>query len=449
MSSYESYRNTPESGWYTKLPLSWKSQKLRELFSERKTKVSDKEHLPLSVGKMGVVPQLERAVKTENGDNRKLICKDDFAINSRSDRKGSCGISKYDGSCSLIITVLKPHHSLNSRFYHHLLRSHFFSEEFYRNGFGIVSDLWTTKWATMRDIYIPVPPPDEQDQIVRFLDWKISSINRMIAIKRKEISCLDTLKNAMINHAVMRGIRKGVPLKDSGIKWLGQVPAHWFITNLRQLLHVVSEKKHPELPLLSVVRERGVIIRDIHDKDVNHNFVPDDLSGYKMVRKGQFAINKMKAWQGSYGVSPYTGIVSPAYFVFDVKFDNLSYFHHAIRSSVYVNFFAQASYGVRVGQWDLQMDKMKEIPFITPPKDEQDEIVSHIEKGLSRYDKAIDNLTEEVEKLHELKARLISDTVTGKIDVRGIDIPAYEPMTDEMLSEADEYADDGPDTEEV
>ena len=209
MSSYESYRNTPESGWYTKLPLSWKSQKLRELFSERKTKVSDKEHLPLSVGKMGVVPQLERAVKTENGDNRKLICKDDFAINSRSDRKGSCGISKYDGSCSLIITVLKPHHSLNSRFYHHLLRSHFFSEEFYRNGFGIVSDLWTTKWATMRDIYIPVPPPDEQDQIVHFLDWKISSINRMIAIKRKEISCLDTLKNAMINHAVMRGIRKG------------------------------------------------------------------------------------------------------------------------------------------------------------------------------------------------------------------------------------------------
>ena len=95
------------------------------------------------------------------------------------------------------------------------------------------------------------------------------------------------------------------------------------------------------------------------------------------------------------------------------------------------------------------MDKMKEIPFITPPKDEQDEIVSHIEKGLSRYDKAIDNLTEEVEKLHELKTRLISDTVTGKIDVRGIDIPAYEPMTDEMLSEADEYADDVPDTEEV
>lgn len=233
MIAYESYRKTPESPWYTELPLSWKSQKLRALFSERKTKVSDKEHLPLSVGKMGVVPQLERAVKTENGDNRKLICKGDFAINSRSDRKGACGISAYDGSCSLIITVLKPHHTLNSRFYHYLLRSHFFSEEFYRNGFGIVSDLWTTKWTTMRNIYIPVPPLKEQDQIVRFLDWKVSSINRLIptaaittgnaiaksnSLLARRIMLLQELKTRLISDTVtgkidVRGIE--VPAYES------------------------------------------------------------------------------------------------------------------------------------------------------------------------------------------------------------------------------------------
>ena len=106
----------------------------------------------------------------------------------------------------------------------------------------------------------------------------------------------------------------------------------------------------------------------------------------KMVKKGQFAMNKMKAWQGSYGISPYTGIVWPAYFIFDVSFDNLEYFHYAIRSKVYVNFFAQASDGIRVGQWDFQMDKMKEIPFMFPPEDEQQAIVEYIKKILPQYD---------------------------------------------------------------
>ena len=108
----------------------------------------------------------------------------------------------------------------------------------------------------------------------------------------------------------------------------------------------------------------------------------------KTLKKGQFAMNKMKAWQGSYGVSDYTGIVSPAYFIFDIDFDNLKYFHYAIRSKVYVNFFAQASDGIRVGQWDLQMDKMKEIPFIVPPADEQIQIVEYIESALPKYDDA-------------------------------------------------------------
>ncbi len=115
-------------------------------------------------------------------------------------------------------------------------------------------------------------------------------------------------------------------------------------------------------------------------------------SGYKVVRKGQFAMNKMKAWQGSYGISEYTGIVSPAYFIFDVDFDNIEYFHYAIRSKVYVNFFAQASDGIRVGQWDLQMDKMKEIPFIVPSPEEQQAIVEYIPEDFAAYDSEIEKL---------------------------------------------------------
>ena len=192
--AYIKYINTPEAVWFSSIPNKWRATKMRELFSERNIKVSDKDYPALSVGKMGVVPQLDTAVKTDNGDNRKLICIGDFAINSRSDRKGAGGISNYEGSASLIITVLNPHHELNGKFYHYLLRSHYFSEEFYRNGHGLVSDLWTTKWDTMRNIYIPVPPRDEQDQIVRYLDWQTSNINKLIHGYQKQIELIEEKK---------------------------------------------------------------------------------------------------------------------------------------------------------------------------------------------------------------------------------------------------------------
>lgn len=281
------------------------------------------------------------------------------------------------------------------------------------------------------ELEIVIPPREEQDQIVRFLDWKVSEINRLINIKRKEIERLEELKKAVISHAVTLGLNSTVFLKNSGVNWLGEIPEHWNIVKLRQILHSVSVKNRPDLPLLSVVREQGVIIRNIEDKEANHNYIPDDLSNYKMVCEGQFAMNKMKAWQGSYGISPYTGIVSPAYFIFDVDFENLEYFHYAIRSKVYVNFFAQASDGIRIGQWDLQMDKMREIPFFVPPADEQKAIVEYIKSSIPQYEKAIKTLTSQIERLHEMKNRLISDVVTGKIDVRGIEIPEYEYTAEE------------------
>lgn len=440
MQEYADYTSVP-TAWLTELPSHWDCKKIGSLFSERKTKVSDKEFQPLSVAKIGVVPQLETAVKTDAGDNRKLVRAGDFVINSRSDRKGSCGVSELDGSVSLINIVLTPRSQWNAKYVHYLMRSQPFSEEYYRYGRGIVSDLWTTRFSEMKNILLPIPSRSEQDQIVRFLDWKVSMINRLINTKRKEIKAVDAMKRSMVSSAVTRGLNPGTPMKFSGVKWLGDIPEHWETIKLRQLLHPVSIKNHPELPLLSVVREQGVIVRDVTDKEANHNYIPDDLSGYKMVKKGQFAMNKMKAWQGSYGISDYTGIVSPAYFIFDVSFDNLEYFHYAIRSKVYVNFFAQASDGIRVGQWDLQMDKMKEIPFIVPPADEQVAIVEYIKKTLPRYDVAIEKLTAEVETLEEYKAKLIADVVTGKIDVRDVEIPDYEFVDEDADSDSDSEED--------
>lgn len=177
--------------------------------------------------------------------------------------------------------------------------------------------------------------------------------------------------------------------KDN-LAWLGTIPDHWQVSKLRQVLSPFSEKNYPDMPLLSVVREKGVIIRNVESKEENHNYVPDDLSNYKLVKQGQFTMNKMKAWQGSYGVSKYEGIVSPAYFVFNFKCDiNRDFFNAAIRSKAYVSYFGQASDGIRVGQWDLSMARMKDIPFLVPPREEQDQIVRFLDWKVSGINKLI------------------------------------------------------------
>lgn len=447
MKKYDKYKKIEEAVWYDRIPFNWTSTKMRDIFSERRQKVSDKEYPPLSVGKMGVVPQLDTAVKTDNGENRKLIKKGDFAINSRSDRKGSGGMSNYDGSASLIITVLKPHNELNIQFYHYLLRSHYFSEEFYRNGKGLVSDLWTTKWEEMRNIYIPVPPREEQDQIVRYLDWQVSKINKLIHGYQKQIKLLEETKNTIVDNAVLHGMRKN-NLIFSGNNLLGDIPEGWGIVKLRSLLTPISIKNHPTEKLLSVVRNEGVIIRDIENKEVNHNYIPDDLSGYKLVERGNFVINKMKAWQGSYGVSNYRGIVSPAYYVFDLKYECPEFFHIAIRSKRYVQFFSQASDGIRVGQWDLSMSRMKEIPFVVPPVEEQLEIVHYVKSQLAIIENTISGIQKQIDLLREYRTRLISDVVTGQIDVRDIVVPDYIPEEDTDIetdaeTDTEEVAEDG------
>ena len=443
MSGYAEYRevNLP---WLKAVPAHWEIRRNKNIFTEQKEIVGERsaDYTLLSLTLNGIIPRdMDGGGKfPESFDKYKIVKNGDmaFCLFDIDETPRTVGLSGYNGMLTGAYTIMRVS-NINARFiyYYYLALD---------NG-KMLRPLYTglrktININTFQSTKVPVPPREEQDQIVRFLDWKVSNINKLINIKKKEIKAIDALKRSTVSHAITRGLTADAPMKYSGVKWLGDIPAHWKVTKLRQILHPVSEKNHPEFPLLSVVREQGVILRDVEDKEANHNFIPDDLSGYKVVRKGQFAMNKMKAWQGSYGVSDYTGIVSPAYFIFDIAFENLEYFHYAIRSKVYVNFFAQASDGIRVGQWDLQMDKMKEIPFIVPPADEQIAIVKYIKQALPQYDAAIEKLTEEVAVLEEYKNKIIADTVTGKIDVRGIEIPEYE-FVDEDIDNADEVMEQG------
>ena len=200
--------------------------------------------------------------------------------------------------------------------------------------------------------------------------------------------------------------------KDSGVQWIGEMPSHWESKQLRSFLTLFTDKGHGDAQLLSVTREQGVVERDKEDKEENHNFVPEDLSGYKYLEKGDFAINKMKAWQGSYAVSDYNGIVSPAYFTCKLRGVNRTFFSRAIRSMAYVPFFTQYSKGIRVGQWDLNPNALKTIPFFLPPLAEQEKIVSYLEDKTSKIDAYVAEKEKEILLLQELKQKTIADAVT-------------------------------------
>lgn len=236
--------------------------------------------------------------------------------------------------------------------------------------------------------------------------------------RERELAALEELRQAEIAEVVTHGLNPDAPMRDSGILWLGKIPAHWKLKQLRAYLKLVSIKGHGDKQLLSVTREQGVIVRNVESKEENHNFIPEDLSGYKLILPGQFAVNKMKSWQGSYGVSDYEGIVSPAYYVCELDFPCKEFFSIAIRSKAYIPFFTQLSKGIRVDQWDLSPIALKSIYFAEPPLEEQQAIVDYVNAKTAKIDGLIADLSAQIDKLKEYKQRLIADAVTGQIDVR-------------------------------
>ena len=331
--------------------------------------------------------------------------------------------ANYTGIITSAYIAVRVRNNLSSKYVTYLFKALDSRKVF--NGLGTGIRL-TLTYKELKKYYILLPPQEEQRQIVAYLDYKSNKINERICQRERELQTLSELKQAEIAAVVTRGLDPNVPMKESGIEWIGQIPAHWEVTQLRKYLRLFSDKGHPDMDLLSVTREQGVIVRDITSKEENHNFIPDDLSGYKLIQKGQFAINKMKAWQGSYGVSKYKGIVSPAYYTCELNNIDTEYFDVAIRSQAYIGFFTKYSKGIRSGQWDLSPDALKSIPFVEPPIVEQRAIVSYITEISEKIDSYITKLKEEINYLQEYKQRLISDVVTGKVDVRGVEIPNEE-----------------------
>lgn len=443
MKRYEAYKPSG-TAWFTSVPEPWNILKINALFSQRKEKVSDKDFAPISVTKNGIMPQLETVAKTDDGDNRKKVCAGDFVINSRSDRKSSCGISQLEGSVSLINIVLKPRKEINGCYAHYLLRSQPFSEEFYRNGRGIVADLWTTRYSEMKNILLPVPPRDEQDQIVRYLDWQVSKINRLIAAKRKEIELtreyalakIEDVFNTTIgtdsdNIPIGRHIRK----IESG-------------TSVNSIIGT-ADKETPG------VLSTSCVYGNHFDASQNKRVEPADYERVSCpVRKNTVIVSRMNtpALVGACGFSDkdIDNVFLPDR-LWQVYFDDTLMpefvWRYLSRPSAQA-WFATIATGSSNTMKNITKPQFKAVLIPNVPSDMQRRIIKSISKITDERDTACQLYGQTISTLQALRTRLISDVVTGQIDVRGIEVPDYEHYDEASENATEESSDSDYDTEE-
>jgi len=445
MSNYI-YQKPKKIDWLNQIPAHWKEVRLGSLFTQRKEKVSDIDYSPLSVTKNGVVPQLDNAAKSNDGSNRKLVLKGDFAINSRSDRKGSSGVSIYDGSVSLIYIVLKPI-KIEPRYSEYLLKSYYFKEEYYRYGRGIVEDLWTTRYSEMKNMLIPSAPLKEQTAIANFLDYKLEKINRFITKKKQLIELLIEQKSAIINKAVTKGINTNVKLKPSGIEWLGDIPEHW---EVRKFSNEIFFQEGPGIMAVDF-KDTGVpLIRISGVKDeyvslYGCNFLDpakvEKKWGHFKLEIGDIIISGSASTElssevnkATAGAIAYTGLIRLKPRKPTIKKDYIKLFVGSKLFHTQIDLQKTGSTMQHFGPTHL-----KRMFVILPSVAEQEGILSFIDNESFKVNKIILTIEKELTLVEEYKTALIAEAVTGKINVRDLEIPQQETLLAMVAEEAENY----------
>lgn len=422
MNKYERYRDTGLT-WINKVPEKWNLKKINALFDERREKVSDTDYEALSVTKNGIFKQLDNVAKTNDGDNRKKVQRNDFVINSRSDRKGSSGLSDFNGSVSLINIVLRIKKEY-PRYMHYLLKSVPFQEEFYRNGKGIVADLWSTNFQSMKSIILPIPPIKEQVQIANYLDWKINEIDRLIQIEKEKIKQLDYKKQVSISIEYKK------------------------INEQRRLKMLLLE------PLLyginGVGKEKGKIrfirITDIDScgklKNEKKLYI-DDCEDKLLLKCGDILFARSGATVGkSYMHVNNNGLMSFAGYLIRARLDNklvIPKFVYLYLQSEYYELWKKSVF-IQSTIQNISAEKYSNLLIPIADKETQHKTIQIVNKIINSVENYKTIVFKKITELELLKQSLISEVVTGQIDVRDIAIPEYEKVAiaDGEIEETDE-----------
>ena len=399
--------------WVGKIPEHWNIKRIAAFYCLRNEKVSDRDYPPLSVTKKGIVPQLDTAAKSDDGDNRKLVHKGDFAINSRSDRRGSCGISDYDGSVSLINIVLKPRGEASNKYYNWLFHTEQFADEFYKWGNGIVDDLWTTKWQNMKKIIIPVPPLSEQKAIAGFLDKKCGEVDALIADIQQEIETLEQYKRSVITEAVTKGLDPSVPMKDSGIDYLGRINSEWRLTKLGYICQKLNRPVPEKAEALICSNKGKVVLRE----DVSVGLISENDRMYQGVKVGDLCIHGMDTWHGAIAVSSLNGKITTVVHCCDSREDK-RFIAYYLQMLAFKKVYKAISNGVRGNTSDFRSwDKAGDIYIVLPNRETQQQIADYLDKKCKEIEGVIADKQSQIETLESYKKSLIYEYVTGKKEV--------------------------------
>lgn len=415
MQRYSEYKDSGVK-WLGEIPSHWEVKRLASFFTERRVKVSDKEYEPLSVTKQGVFPQLDNVAKTNDGDNRKLVKEGDFVINSRSDRKGSSGVADRDGSVSLINIVLKPRKTILAKYSNYLLKSYKFIEEYYRNGRGIVADLWTTRFDEMKMIKLAIPTLEEQETIATYLDEATSKIDDAIAQQQRMIELLNERKQIIINNAVTKGLDPNVKMKDSGIEWIGEIPEHWEVRRFKTIAKVKSNLVHPKdylhYPQISpdcIEKDSGVLL--------NYCTVQDSgiISDNHLFYEGQIVYSKIRPTLNKVIIAPFNGLCSADMYPIETTIERI--FLQYIMLSDFFSEQVQIVVNERVKMPKINKEELGNIIIVLPPNEEQRKIAEHLTYRVEQIYKSILHYRNLISFLQEHKQIIINDVVTGKVKV--------------------------------
>ena len=421
-------REYKDSGieWIGRIPKDWKTTKLGALYSQRNEKVSDKEFAPLSVTMQGILPQLETAAKTDDGDNRKLVKKGDFAINSRSDRRGSCGISPYDGSVSLINTILKPRGEMNPSYYNWLFHTSLFADEFYKWGHGIVNDLWTTRWQEMKNISVVVPSLEVQQRIADYLDRKCAEIDSLVELQEQMIAQLTDYKQSVITEAVTKGLNPEAELVSSGIDWIGDVPKGWKVKKVKYIVDTLSKGNGiSKEEVFSDGDTPCVRYGEIYSK-YNHSFKNCVSSTNIAIQKSPHYFNHgdiLCAGTGELVEEIGKSIVylgedsclAGGDIIVITHRQNPSFLNYALNSN-YAQ--AQKSRGkAKLKVVHISAFEIGSIYLLLPPLAEQQSIASYLDAKCHEIDTLISIKQQKIETLKDYKKSIIFEAVTGKTNI--------------------------------
>ena len=414
--------------WLGEIPEKWSVARIGDFYKLRNEKVSDEDYAPLSVTMKGILPQLDTAAKTNAHDDRKLVLKGDFAINSRSDRRGSCGISDYDGSVSLINTVMKPNGEMDPGYYNWLFHTTEFADEFYKWGHGIVDDLWTTNWQDMKHIDVPVPPLPEQHRIADFLDSKCSQIDEISKKIQEEIDTLEEYKKSVITEAVTKGLDPNVEMKDSGISGCGLVPMSWDVSRLCYETYIrarlgwkglkadeyvddgyafisafnIQNSKLVWSPLNYITKERYDESPEIKIKKGDVLIVKDGAGVGKCARVDELPMGETAPNSSIAVITPLNG-------------HDYRYICYYLQSNVFSNFVLMLYNGMGVPH--LTQEVMNSIKMPIPPTPVQNQIADYLDEKKEHIDSAITSKQQQLFTLEEYKKSLIYEYVTGKKEV--------------------------------